>query len=678
MSVAFLYPLVWLGALAIGVPIWLHFRRRFERNLIRFSALRFLEDQPVARRSPLRLRDLLLFALRVAGVLLLVAAFAWPYRRELLTGIPRESRVYLLDNTLSHQADGGFERARDRLIQEIAKAGPETQVAVIELTASPRLIFGFGTEPLSVAQHLRALEPSFQRGSYTAAFRLADTILANALGERKVILVYSDNQENQWTEVLKASGFLQKVEVIVPRTDKTSAANLALARPRAQRAFTGDKAVVDFSVELYHQGRAEKCTVTVQANGREVLRKAVQVAGQPTRMLLTVQWETDPLLEVTGEATVTGEPDALPGDNRVFFSLPPMKEGRVLLLARSPFLHAALSPDVMRGYWAMRVLEPTQAAEELRAVPFADVLCVESVCLGPPDVRNLVLHYLNSARGVLLLVNELNPATRASLGQFGFELGTATNAASASSTFRYVFTDHPVFRPFRSPDFGNLMEIKVHQYHQLKASQAVPLIFSESGDALLFQATNTKGNFLLSAFGFDREGTNWPLHPTFIPFLDLCLQYAKGERTTPATFEPGEMLVLNLPPEDTGGQFVLREGNRELSRGPVKDGRIEFAVPSKPGLYTLSYGSDVLSSTVLSVNPSPLESELTYLESPESAAARLIRSSPNETRAEPTTTGAELTRSQILRQRLWWLALLAGLVVLLTESVWLVARKERV
>jgi hypothetical protein len=135
---------------------------------------------------------------------------------------------------------------------------------------------------------------------------------------------------------------------------------------------------------------------------------------------------------------------------------------------------------------------------------------------------------------------------------------------------------------------------------------------------------------------------------------------------------------LNLPPEETGGQFVLREGNRELSRGPVKDGRIEFAVPSKPGLYTLSYGSDVLSSTVLSVNPSPLESELTYLESPESAAARLIRSSPNETRAEPTTAGAELTRSQILRQRLWWLALLAGLAVLLTESIWLVARRERV
>ena len=44
MNIAFFYPLVWLGGLAIAVPVWLHLRRRFERNVVRFSALRFLED----------------------------------------------------------------------------------------------------------------------------------------------------------------------------------------------------------------------------------------------------------------------------------------------------------------------------------------------------------------------------------------------------------------------------------------------------------------------------------------------------------------------------------------------------------------------------------------------------------------------------------------------------------
>src|SRR5262245_58251530 len=114
MEFAFFYPLAWLGAAAVGVPIWLHLHRRRESNLILFSALRFLEDQPIARRRPLWPRDLPLLLLRLLGLMLIIAAFAWPYlpsknTEKLIT----ESVVYILDNTLSHQASGKFEAARE-------------------------------------------------------------------------------------------------------------------------------------------------------------------------------------------------------------------------------------------------------------------------------------------------------------------------------------------------------------------------------------------------------------------------------------------------------------------------------------------------------------------------------------------------------------------------------------
>src|SRR5213593_495743 len=125
MSVALLYPLALLGALAIAAPLWLHLRRKTVTNVIKFSALRFLDDQPQPRRSPLRLRDLLLFALRVLALLFLVAAFAWPYRHSAGEAVVRESRVYVLDNTLSHQASDGFARDRDRILDETARAGTD-------------------------------------------------------------------------------------------------------------------------------------------------------------------------------------------------------------------------------------------------------------------------------------------------------------------------------------------------------------------------------------------------------------------------------------------------------------------------------------------------------------------------------------------------------------------------
>ena len=122
---------------------------------------------------------------------------------------------------------------------------------------------------------------------------------------------------------------------------------------------------------------------------------------------------------------------------------------------------------------------------------------------------------------------------------------------------------------------------------------------------------------------------------------------------------------------------MLRDGDRELRRGEVTNGRVEFVVPGKPGCYTLTYDADVSEPVVLTVNPSPLESDLTYLASPEDVQLGLVRSSSDETKPAAMNAGFELRRSQILRQHIWWVALLAGLTLLLGESIWLAAGKER-
>src|SRR5437867_7585397 len=146
MPFSFLHPWLWLGALAIAAPIWLHLRRKRETNLIQFSALQFLDDQPQPRHSPLRLRNIVLFTLRVLALLLVLAAFAWPYLRGANTAPIKESRVYILDNTMSHQANNGFNRDRDRVSSELNKAPANIQIAVIELGATPRVLVSFGED----------------------------------------------------------------------------------------------------------------------------------------------------------------------------------------------------------------------------------------------------------------------------------------------------------------------------------------------------------------------------------------------------------------------------------------------------------------------------------------------------------------------------------------------------
>ena len=677
MPFSFLNPWFWLGALAIAAPIWLHLRRRRETNIVEFTALRFLEDQPQPRRSPLRLRDLVLFALRVLALLALVAAFAWPYLRGANTAPIRESRVYILDNTLSHQANDGFAHDRDRVLSDISKGPGDVQMAVIELTSVPRVVVSFGESREAARQKLKELEPSFQRGSYLAAFRQANSLLGNSLGDQKRIILLGDNQENQWTENANSPPFLRNVQIDLPKISALGLPNLSLAEPRVQRIFLGDKSLVNFTVKLGHTGEAKTANIQLRANEQVIFNRTVDLVNQPETILLQSQWEADPAAWLRGEVIVEGAPDALAGDNRVYFSLAPVIEGKLALLAQSQYLRLALSPDVMRGQWATRVLEPTKLAAELAASEDADVLVVESNYLQSTDARKLLWRYVTNGRGVLLLVNRLAPGISGCLRELGFEAeGTISTPKGTAEKFQFVCSNHPIFHPFLSSDYGDLMDVKVTKYVQLKGSQAMPLVFSEKGAGLFFQGTKFPGKLFVAAFGLDREHTSWPVDQTFIPFLDLTLQTARAEDPIPTTFEPGEISKIQLPAGSTAKEAVLRDEHQVLSRAPVEQGRAQVRMPDKLGVYTLTYDDSIQTEKIFSVNPSPKESQLAYVDTPESLKAWEVNLPPGSGKAAATARGP-LSLSGILQQHWWWWMVVAGLAALMLEMALAEIKRER-
>jgi len=508
LPLAFLNPWFWLGAFAIAAPIWLHLRRKQEKNLLQFSALRFLDDQPVPRQSPLRLRNLLLFILRTLALMLLIAAFAWPFLRDANTLPIKESRVYILDNTLSHQANDGFSRDRARLLSDISKTPVNVQIAVVELAASPRTLVAFGDSRETARERLTDLQASFQRGSYLAAFRQANSLLANSLGAQKHIVLLGDNQENQWNENVSTPPFLRNVEVDLPKAATPLLPNLSVSEPRVQRVFLGDKSLVNFTAKLGHIGDIKAANIILRANGQTVFNRAVDLDKQPGSIMLQAQWETDPTQWLRGEISVEGTPDSLAADNRVFYSLAPVVEGKVALLAQSHYLRVALSPEIMRDQWAGRILDPAKLSDELAANQDDEVLCIESNFLQSGDARKLLWRYLTNGRGVLLFVNRVTPAITGSLKELGFEVEGSVNVGrEAPERFEFILSNHPIFHPFLSPEYGNLMDIKVTKYTRLQSKQAMPLVFTGRGAGLFFQGMKLQGKLFVAAFGMDRDST---------------------------------------------------------------------------------------------------------------------------------------------------------------------------
>lgn len=658
-----LFPWALLGALAVAIPVYVHLRARVGR-VVPFTALRFLEDQPRPPIRGLRLRDLLLLASRTLGLMLLAVAFAWPYRPT-AAALVVESRVYVLDNTMSQQAAGGFERARRRLVAEREKAPAEVQVAVVELRDRARVIVGLADSRDEALARLGSLAPSFERGSLVEALRLAQSLLSQSLGARKRIIIESDHQENQWAENESSPPFLDGVEVLLAEKPALPVRpNLSLAEPTVRRVFLGDKSVVDLGVQLRHEGPAQQARVRLTVEGREILREEVKLAKEVDTLTLQGRWESDPGAWLAGEMTLEDAGDDLAADDRVFFCLPPVREGRVALLARSPYLRAALSPEIMKGRFATRPLDPSsRRLAEAPESELAEVLVLEGDYAQSEQVRHLAFRYLGAGRGVLLILERTTPLVSAFLRELGFE--PRGPASDVPEGFRYVAPDHPLFRPFVLGGLGDLAEVRIARHLRVSGSRAVPLAVGASGDPLILEGTATQGRLLVFAFGLDRPQSDWPLKPTFIPFLDLALQHARGATPMETSAEPGQIFAHLPPPEQTPGVVVLRDGTRELERASLDTSRrARFRAPSRPGIYALTYDDAAVVQAMVAVNPSPKESVLRYVEAPAALAAWTLPPSgrPPDPPGEPSLRSAR-------DQRLWWWALLAGAVLLVLEGL---------
>lgn len=663
MSLSFFHPLFWLGALTVAAPIYLHLRRKQPRDLMLFSTLRFLDDQPQARQSPLRPRDLLLLALRILALLALVAAFAWPFLNKGDRIVVKESRVYILDNTLSHQVDGGFATDRDRLLRELAQAGREVQIAVIELTTSPRVVAAFGEDRESARLKLRQLEPSFERGSYYAAFRQAATLLANSLGAKKRIVLLGDNQENQWGDNQSSPPFLEGVDVDIPRVNKSANANLSLSDPRAQRIFAGDRSMVNFTAQITRQGPIPAARVVFRVNGQELQSHVVDLTSRPENFTFQTEWEADPALALNCELSVDADGDALAADNHLYYSLPAEHEGTVAVLAQSQFLKIGLSPEVMRGHWAARFIDAAQIGAAVESTDDAEVLCIESNYLQSDDARRLVARYLDTGRGVLIMVNRLSPASKAYLKELGFE--AQDSAKPGRAHFQYIFASHPVLYPFTLPDYGNLMEVEVTDPFSLRAAQAIPLIFTDKGEAVLLQKAQSKGRLMVQAFAFDRRQTTWPVHVTFLPYLDLCLQNLRPVDPAPTVFEPSSVMTRTFP-TNSGVRALVLKGDTELGRAAVENGRVKLKLPAKPGFYTVACEGGNEPARTLCINPSHKESELRYTNQPATLQSWVVpRVIP---RNEIASSKGPAPIASILQERLWWWLLIAALAGFACET----------
>src|SRR4051794_36651089 len=129
----FFTPWFLAGAVAVGLPVWLHLLRKHKSQPLPFSSLMFFEQHTQSSIKHRRLRYLVLFAMRAALLALIALAFAHPFveRRNLPLERSNEVAVLAIDNSLSMRAGNRLDDAKRQAKSIIGGLRPGQRAQVL-------------------------------------------------------------------------------------------------------------------------------------------------------------------------------------------------------------------------------------------------------------------------------------------------------------------------------------------------------------------------------------------------------------------------------------------------------------------------------------------------------------------------------------------------------------------
>ena len=109
---------------------------------------------------------------------------------------------------------------------------------------------------------------------------------------------------------------------------------------------------------------------------------------------------------------------------------------------------------------------------------------------------------------------------------------------------------HPALAGFGAGALGSLSSVRFTTRYGLEPGDADVLMRGPSGQALLSERRFGQGRVMLFAATIDRDWTNFPLQPTYVPWVFRMVSYLAAQRTGRANFvRTGE--VVGLPPSTT-------------------------------------------------------------------------------------------------------------------------------
>lgn len=650
----FLAPWFLAGLAAIGLPVWLHLLRRHRTTPVPFSSLRFFERRTQSSVRHRRLRYLLLFALRALMVALLALAFADPFvRREGAAAQGRKLVVAAIDESFSMRHGGRVERARQEAARVVASVRGQDRGQVIAFGSGVRTLTGATDDTAVLQAGVRAAAAGDSRGSYAELVRALRS-MAQAANPPIEAHVFSDMQQSSLPPSFSDLALPAGVRLVTHPVAPEPAPNVAVESVRAPRRVYDPRRVGVQATVANFGPDAQTRRAVLLLNGREIESRPVEIAagGRAEVAFAGIEAPFGP-----SRCEVRVEPaDALPDDDRFHFAVE-RAEPRPALFVQEPnhgrgllYFRTALEASAQAAFR----LEPVSAEQTAGIDPARYAFVVLSdVSAIPPAFESALKKYVEAGGSVLAV-----------LGRMGAARGRVPVSGAAILESRYFARDGDRFQTAASLDpahpavakTGRWEAVRFYQAARVDAAGAsVPARLSD-GTPLLIDRRVGEGRVLVFASTFDNIANDFPLHASFVPFIERTARYlgrledASGGYMVDAHYELGEAR------EGAAPEVLGPDGARVLS---LEEAVAARSLPlARAGFYDVKRPDG--RRELVAVNADRRESDLAPI--------------PAETLAlwsggpEAPGAGGGGAKGESRPVEFWWYVMLAVLVLAAAES----------
>jgi hypothetical protein len=655
----FLTPWFLAGAAAVGLPVWLHLLRKHKSEPLPFSSLMFFEQHTQSSIKHRRLRYLVLFALRTLLIILMVLAFSHPFveRQNLPADRSNELTVVAIDDSLSMRAAGRIDEAKREAKSVIGglRAGQRGQV----------LAFGQRVQAMSdVTDDKAALNAGIdavQGGDSRTSFAELSRSLRSISQSMKLPLrvhLYSDMQQTGMPANFNDLRLNADVRLEPHPLSKKADPNYAIENVVApSRVFDAKKARVLVTVSGYGTNSKASRTVTLSLNGRAVETKSVEVPenGRATVEFLSLDV---PYGRNKGEVKIdSGDP--LPADDNYYFSVERSDPRHAL------FVHEAEDTRALLYFKAALEASGQSAFEIDPAIP------TQTANVSPSKYAFVVLSDVGSLPGGF--ENELRSYVRGggsvliSLGRMAVSRSTVPVSDVHVEGAKYAGREGAMYQTVAWQDTAHPVVLKDDRWDDVKFYRAIHIqpggarIVAKltDGTPLLMDQQVGGGHILVFSSTFDNVANDFPLRPSFVPFIDRTARYlGRLDASAPAVLVGSFAELRDAKEVGSAVDVVDPKGDRVLSLDEAtKAQNIQF---TQAGFYDIRRPNG--RNELVAVNADRHESDLT-------PASQENLSLWQNTANGSAGTGGGTTETERKPLSLWWYVMLVVLALTVAESL---------